>query len=174
MDSLIIFLAKDLFIFVILIWIGCFFYTPKNRRLEYIVALIVAAIIALILDKVAGALYYHPRPFSVNHIKPLISHGADNGFPSEHTILVMTITTLIYFYRRQLALLAFTITVLVGAGRVWSHVHSWQDIAGGILIGLIAGYAGYKIARMLMQNQLLNRVAGIKRRTNARRPTDHH
>lgn len=163
MDGLIVFLAKDLFIFVILIWLITYFIIEHPRRLEFIAALIAAGVLALILYKTAGALYFHPRPFVANPaIKPLFPHGADNGFPSEHTVLVMSLTALIYFYHRRLAVVAFILTLLVGAGRVWAHVHSWIDILGGLVIGAIAGYAGVKLAKFL-----------FAKKSSAKLPVDH-
>lgn len=149
MDKLIIFLAKYLIVVVVLVFIYVWLKLDKRARVQLVVALIVAGVLALILDKLAGKLYYHPRPFAVKHIKPLVAHAADNGFPSEHTILAMALTSLIYFYRRNLAALALVLTLLVGAGRVWAHVHWPIDIAGGIVIGLIAGCGGYWSARKI-------------------------
>jgi undecaprenyl-diphosphatase len=106
---------------------------------------VIAVLIAVILAKIAGSLYFHPRPFVTEHIKPLVSHGADNGFPSEHTIAAMTLATVIYFYRKKFAAIAFLLAIFVGLGRVLAHVHSPIDIAGGLIIGLVAGYLGYLI-----------------------------
>ena len=148
MDAVIIFLANYL-IFVIGLMAAFAAYKAKKRR-EFILALVLAGILALDLSVLAGALYYNPRPFVSQGIEPLISHGPDNGFPSQHTVIAMTLTSVIYFYRRQLAAITFTLTLLVGAGRVWAHVHSWIDILGGLVVGAIAGYAGVILARYLL------------------------
>lgn len=146
MDSLIIFLAKDLIIAVVITLAVTWIMLNHRKKEELILAILAGGIMALIISKITGALYYHPRPFVVQHTVPLVSHGADNGFPSEHTVLAMTLTSLIYYYRRSLAILAFGLSLLVGAGRVWAHVHSPLDIAGGVVIGAISGYIGYKLA----------------------------
>ncbi|MBI4033604.1 phosphatase PAP2 family protein [Candidatus Saccharibacteria bacterium] len=148
MDSVIVFLANYLIFGVGLLAVLAAYKTQKRR--EFILALIAAAILAWDLSLIADALYYNPRPFVSQNIEPLISHSPDNGFPSQHTATAMMLTGVIYFYRRQLAIVAFFLTLLVGSGRVWAHVHSWVDILAGLVIGAIAGYAGYKIAQFLM------------------------
>lgn len=148
MDSIIIFCAKYLIFFIFLI-AAYTFYKTRHRR-EFVLTVILAIVIALIMAKIAGSLYFHPRPFVIEHIKPLIPHGSDNGFPSEHTIAAMTLTTTIYFYRKKFAAIALLLTLLVGFGRVLAHVHSPIDILGGICIGVAAGYLGYKGSKLIL------------------------
>jgi membrane-associated phospholipid phosphatase len=119
-------------------------------------ALLLAGFLAWLLSGIAGALYFNPRPFVEHNIQPLFAHGPDNGFPSEHTVLAMTLTSVIYFYRRRLATAALAMTLLVGAGRVWAHVHSWIDIAGGLVIGAAAGIAGVYLARYISKEFIKN------------------
>lgn len=114
------------------------------------VAVGLAIIFALILTKIAGSLYFHPRPFVAQHIKPLIPHGADNGFPSEHTVAAVTLATAVFFYRKKFAAWAFGLAVAVGISRMLAHVHSLIDIIGGLAIGAAAGYLGLKGARYLV------------------------
>lgn len=149
MDWLIIFLAKYLVIAIVAVAALVFFKTsPKNRK-QLGLAFVLAGIVAIILSKIAGAFYYHPRPFTVENIKPLIAHGNDNGFPSEHTVFSMTLATVIYYYSRRWELIAFLLTLGVGVGRVLAHVHSTLDILAGLIIGAIAGSIGYYTARKL-------------------------
>jgi undecaprenyl-diphosphatase len=148
MDSIVVFLASYLIFAVVLLAILAAYRTKKRR--EFIVALVLAGIIAWDLSAIAGSLFYNPRPFVSQNIEPLVAHGPDNGFPSQHTVLAMTLSAVIYFYWRRLAIMAFVLTLLVGAGRVWADVHSWIDIMGGLAIGAIAGYAGFKIAKFLL------------------------
>ena len=147
MDNITIFAAKYLILGVVLVagmvWLSC----RGTKRTELTMTIIAAGVVAVILTKLAGKLYYHPRPFVVQNITPLISHAADNGFPSEHTVLAMTLTSTLYYYRRGLAGLALILTLLVGWGRVAAHVHSWIDIAGGLVIGAAAGVFGYWLTK---------------------------
>ena len=143
MDNLIIFGAKYLFVVVVLIYgLALWQASPKHRK-QLLVGLVVAGIIAVILDKIGGKLFYDPRPFVTHHIKPLVAHSADNGFPSEHTILTFAIGSLIAAFRPKLGGLALVLALLVGISRVAAHIHSPIDIIGGAAIGLAAGAAGY-------------------------------
>jgi undecaprenyl-diphosphatase len=147
MDSLIIFCAKYLFLAAILILGLLWLKAGKLKKIEITIAAITAGIIAYGLMKFAGGLYYDTRPFVAQHIKPLVSHGADNGFPSEHTVFTMTLSSVIYYYNKRLGVVAFVVTLIVGISRILAHVHSPIDIAGGVAIGAAAGAAGYWIAK---------------------------
>lgn len=141
MDSVITFCAKYLLFAVVLVTAYTWYRTKKRR--EFVIAIIFAAILALALVKLAGSLYFHPRPFVIEHIKPLIPHGADNGFPSEHTVAAISLTTVIYFYRKKFAAVALVLSLVLGVARALAHVHSPIDIIGGVIIGMVAGYIGY-------------------------------
>jgi undecaprenyl-diphosphatase len=149
MHSIIVFCAKYLFVFVVLVFGWGWLQANRKKKLSMAAAIILAGIAAAILDKLAGKLYYDPRPFVTHHITPLVAHAADNGFPSEHTLFTFTIATVLYFYRPKLSYLAFGLALLVGIGRAAAHVHSPIDIIGGIILGVIAGWSGYRLSRFL-------------------------
>lgn len=150
MDNLIIFCAKYLIFILVLIVFAVWLKTAAKTRWQFAAAVVLAGIIAFALSKIIGVLYYHPRPFVTQNIKPLIFHGNDNGFPSGHTLLAMTLTTIVYYYRPRLAASLFVLTLLVGIGRVLAHVHSPVDILGGLLLGVLTGWAGYQLAKKLL------------------------
>lgn len=146
MDGIITFCAQYLIIAVALVYVYIFFkLSPKSRK-QFIAVTVAALVIAAILDKLAGALYYDPRPFVSHSVKPLFAHGADNGFPSDHTLFSTTIAAVLYFYRKKFAAIAFVLAVIIGSARVAAHVHSPIDIIGGLVLGAIAGWAGYRLA----------------------------
>ena len=149
MDNLIIFCAKYLIFVIVSIVLLVWLKSSVKTRWQFAAAVILAGIIAFALGKITGALYYHPRPFVTQNIQPLISHGNDNGFPSEHTLLAMALSTVVYYYRPRLAAGLFGLTLLVGIGRVLAHVHSPVDILGGLVLGVLAGWAGYRLAKRL-------------------------
>ena len=154
MDQAIIFCAKYLFIVIPLLLIIVWLQANKKQRKELILAVIIGVIIAVILDKIGGKLFYDTRPFVSQNIQPLVSHSADNGFPSEHALFSSLIATIIIFYRRQLGIIALVIAIVVGFARVLAHVHSPIDIIGGLAIGIGAGVAGVYLARRILQDKL--------------------
>ncbi len=143
MDSIIIFCAKYLFVSVVLITGWVWLKTARSKKIEMAAAVITAGILALIISRIAGKLYYDPRPFVSHDVKPLIAHAPDNGFPSDHALLSMTLTAVIYYYSRYWAGAALVLTLVVGASRVLAHIHSPIDIAGSIIIALVSAYAGF-------------------------------
>jgi undecaprenyl-diphosphatase len=148
MGWLIIFLAKYLFLFVIALWLVAWWQANKLYKQKIVISTVVAVVIAVVLYEISSHLYYHPRPFVVNHIKPLVAHAADNGFPSEHTLFSVVLATAIIFYRPKLGYLALVLALLVGVGRVAAHVHSPIDIAGGVIFGMASGYLGYLLTKL--------------------------
>lgn len=150
MDSIIIFCAKYLFILVVLIIVGVWLRTGKRTKLKMAAVVILAGILALIVSRIAGKLYYDPRPFVNNpNLKPLIKHAPDNGFPSDHALFTMTLTAALYFYSRRWAAVALVVTVIVGVARILAHIHSPVDIVGAWLIGIAAAAAAYYIVGRL-------------------------
>jgi undecaprenyl-diphosphatase len=150
MDSFIIFGAKYLFLLVPFLWVVAWYQASIRYKRELPLSALAAIVIAAIADKIAGKLYYDPRPFVNSHVTPLITHAADNGFPSEHTLFSAAIAGSLIFYRPKLGAAALAVALIVGICRVAAHVHSPIDIAGGLLIGLAAGYGGsYLVSRLL-------------------------
>lgn len=153
MDSIIIFCAKYLFIFVVLLVGLLWLKLNKKNKIELAAAVIIAGVIAVVMDKIAGKLYFDPRPFVTHNIKPLVAHAADNGFPSEHTLFTFTLSMAAYFYSKKIGLAAFILSLAVGVARVAAHIHSPIDIIGGILMGLAAGAGGYYLTRRFYDNK---------------------
>lgn len=151
MDSLIIFGASYLFVAVVLLWVVAWLQAGRAHKKQMVIATAAAVVLAAILDKIGSKLYYDPRPFVSQHLHPLVSHAADNGFPSEHTLFSMVLAATLVFFRPKVGWTAVAIALLVGVARVAAHVHSPIDIIGGALMGAAAGYTGYTIARHLVK-----------------------
>ena len=149
MNTLVIFCAQYLFLFVILGMAIAWLRTARRTKLQFAVTTIVAGLVALALSRVAAKLYFDPRPFVTEHVKPLIAHAADNGFPSDHALLTMTLTAVTYFFSKKTATVMLLLTVLVGIARIAAKVHSPLDITAGWLLGAIGAVAGYYLIRWL-------------------------
>lgn len=153
MDSIIIFCAKYLLVFVVvglgIVWLRL----PNKLKLQMILATILAGLVAFVLSRIADKLYYDPRPFVSLHVKPLVAHAPDNGFPSDHALFTMTLTALAYFYSKKIAYAMLALTVLVGIARVLAKVHSPVDIAAGWVIGIIGVVVGYYLVNWFWQKK---------------------
>lgn len=147
MDTIIIFSAKYLFLFVVLGLGIAWLRSNKDTKVRFAVATVVAGLVALVLSRIASKLYFDPRPFVTQHVKPLISHVADNGFPSDHALLTMTLTVITYFFSKKMAAGMLLFTLAVGVARILAKVHSPLDIGAGWVIGGIGAIIGYYATR---------------------------
>lgn len=154
MNSVIIFCAKYLFVFVALGLAVAWFPVDRETKKRFVVATILAGGIAFALSRIAGQLYYDPRPFVTEHVKPLIPHGPDNGFPSDHALLTMTLTSINYFFNKKIASLMLVLTLAVGIARILAKVHSPLDIGGSWVFGVIGAIGGYYLMRWIFSKYM--------------------
>ncbi len=147
MDAIIVFVAQYLYLAVLLVAATFFFLQPRKTQKGMIVCGVVVAPLAYVLSKIAGLLYYNPRPFVVGHFTPLIAHAADNGFPSDHVLLTGAVAMVIFFYNKKLSAVLWMLALLIGLARVYSGIHHVEDVLGSIVIVLISGTAYYLAIR---------------------------
>ena len=158
LDTLVIFSAKYLFIAIILIDGIWFLRQPRSKQREFLPYAITALALAFILLKLAGLLYYDPRPFVVGHFTPFIPHAPDNGFPSDHTVLSASLAVLIFPYNRRLGAFLGVLALVIGASRVYAGIHHPVDIITGIIIAIIAGWAAwYCVTKLILKNAIFKK-----------------
>ncbi len=148
MDSILIFGAKYLYIFVLLIALADFLRQSKDKRIKTILMAIIALPLTYILGKILGHFYYDPRPFVQNNFIPLIPHSPDNGFPSDHAMLVGAIASIWMFINNRLSLILWLIAILVGLSRVAVGIHHYLDIAGAFVIAIACAFIANKILKI--------------------------
>jgi len=116
---------------------------PRTAWIRWAIAIGVTVVLAYILAQVGAAIYNDPRPFSQDHVKPLIPHAADNGFPSDHGLLAAAIVAAILLLDLRFVVVFVVLGVLVDWARVGSGIHHVIDVAGSaafVAAGLVAGY----------------------------------
>lgn len=138
MNHLFIFGAKYLWLAAPIIVALYFLRQDRSKWRDMIIYGALTAIIALILALIASRLYSDPRPFVVGGFQPLIPHGADNGFPSDHALIVSALAAFMFAYSRKASAWLWAIAVAVGASRVYVGVHHPIDILGSMLICIVA------------------------------------
>ncbi len=134
MNALILFGARYLFVVVFLAAAGVGISLPSQKRVSFLLQALVCGVIAVLLAKAAGRLYFDPRPFTRGGI-PLMPHRPDNGFPSDHTVFCAALAALTFSVSSKIGVGLFVLALLVGASRVAAGIHSPLDIAAGLLIG---------------------------------------
>lgn len=105
--------------------------------------------LAFVLSRIAGQLYYNPRPFVVGDFEPLIAHAPDNGFPSDHTLLFATIAVIVWYYDKRYSAALWVLAFCVGAWRIYGGVHHFVDILGSVVIAIIATSSAHAIIHQL-------------------------
>ncbi len=137
MDVVIVAVAQYFALISVAVAVVVWIRQPPGGKWTLAIAVLTGGLAGLGLIALAGALYYDPRPFVVQHIHPLFAHAADNGFPSDHAALTMFLAVSVWFCSRRWGLVLAVNAVLVGIARVLAHVHSPLDIAAGYLIGAV-------------------------------------
>lgn len=138
MNDLLTFIASYLYMLTPAIVVAVFWRMPADRRRVMVLRGIVVLAASVILAKVGGAVYHEPRPFVVEHIAPLIPHPADNGFPSDHTLLTSASAFLILPFSAAWAGIAAVIAASVGLARIGCHLHSVVDILASFVFAGMA------------------------------------
>lgn len=143
MNDLIIFCAQYLYLFVIGIAFVSIVLTNPTTRRNIVKLSLLAFPLSFGLAQIASHMFYNLRPFVVEHIKPLIPHAANNGFPSDHTLLVIGIASILFVYNKRLGVFLFILGLLVGFARVYAKVHHPIDILGSVIITTVSVYISW-------------------------------
>jgi membrane-associated phospholipid phosphatase len=169
MERIIAFSAEYLFIPVLLLeglYLAVF---HLNRWRTFLVAGMVIGGIGFLVSLIANRIIVDPRPFVAGGFRPLIHSSTDNGFPSDHTLLLATTAAVTAIANRRAGVLALLAAIAVGLARVYCGVHHFADIAGSLVIvgfamAVFAGLRGM-IGRSLAHWKAL-------RKTSAATPQD--
>ena len=114
----------------------------RSAKLTIAIYGLITGITAFILAKIGSALFYNPRPFMVEHVTPLFSHAADNGFPSDHTLLTASLALALFTVSKRWGIVFMLLAVIIGGSRVLANVHHPIDIIGSIVFAAL----GYMVA----------------------------
>jgi undecaprenyl-diphosphatase len=147
-DALIRLVGSYFFLISVLLVAAYWLRANHKAKLTLAWQLLAGGALALVLDEVAGHLYYDPRPFVSHHLIPIIPHAADNGFPSDHALLTFFLAFTMFLYSRRLAVVLFLNAALVSWARVAAHIHNPRDIVGSFLIAAVAVIVSYGVAHL--------------------------
>lgn len=127
-----------------------FLLIPKMRKTGVVMA--AALIIDLLLCNVLLKNFVaRTRPYDVNTgIQLLVAKLRDYSFPSGHTAASFASATALYFAgEKKLWKPALVLACLIAVSRLYLYVHYPTDVLGGVVIGIIAGYLGYRLVKVL-------------------------
>ncbi len=142
-DLNIVFFAEYAHYFVIGIGVLVFLIgDPERKKWRLVKLALISSIVAVGIDKLLNQVISSPRPFVADGIVPLFSHVADNGFPSEHTLLAVVVASLVYLQNKKIGLVLILVAIAIGIARVLAGVHHVIDVIGAVLIGVCAVFIG--------------------------------
>jgi undecaprenyl-diphosphatase len=163
MHQAVIVIAKYFIILSVIVTLWVFIEQPKDKKKEFILLGLIGGLLAILLAKLGGHFFYDTRPFVAGHFTPYFSHGADNGFPSDHTLLASFFMFLGWRYSRKFGISLFVLAILIGLSRVQAGVHHLVDIIGSFAFSAL----GFGLA-LLITRIYFNKTSGHKT-TNTRR-----
>ena len=116
-----------------------------------------SAACALTLDLIACNIVLKPlvgraRPFAFRpEFSLLVPPPGDASFPSGHTAAAFAVVFALKAAGSPLWKPALALAVITAFSRLYLYIHWPTDILGGILVGAAAGWAGAKLAEVLLQ-----------------------
>lgn len=132
---------------------------PKTRKVGFV--LVLALVFDLILcNFIVKPIVARTRPYDINTaVQLLIGRQVDYSFPSGHTAAGITCTVVLYFMRQKwLWKIALLLSLLIGFSRMYLYVHFPTDIIGGIIIGVVCGILGYKVANKITKKKQVSSI----------------
>ena len=129
-------------------------YSLREKLRIFLVSAIAVIISRLVITELIRFLYHRPRPFLVYQTHQLIAENA-YSFPSGHATFFFALATAVYFYSKRWGLWLFAGSVLMGLARIAAGVHYPSDILGGMIIGIITGWAVFHAVTVLRKKAAL-------------------
>ncbi len=128
------------------------FRRTRKYGLTMALALIFGALVCNVILKPAVA---RIRPYDlVGDIQLLIPRVSDFSFPSGHTTSSFAAASALIFSKARGRFAALALAVLIAFSRLYLYVHYPTDVLAGILIGLCAGAAAWKIVQKVWRRFL--------------------
>lgn len=149
MDALIIFGSKYLIFAALALAAVVLWRLPRALRKDVLRLAVLTFPFAFVLSRLASLVYFDARPFVSGQFVPLVVHAADNGFPSDHALLLSTVAMVFWWANRRASIGLWIFAVLVGVSRVAAGVHHPIDVLGSMAIAIVAALAADAVLRRL-------------------------
>lgn len=127
---------------------------PKTRK-SGVILLVSLCVEVVFCSGILKNIFRRVRPFDRNpSIQLLIAKPHDFSFPSGHTAASFAAVSALYFAgERKLWKLAFIIAALIAFSRLYLYVHYPTDVFGGMIVGILSGYVGYRMIDKLARRK---------------------
>jgi undecaprenyl-diphosphatase len=143
-DAFIVFSASYLHLVLLALAVGVFMQADRPTQWNLVKLAVLVFPLCVLAAQLSGSLIASPRPFVVDQVTPLIPAATDNGFPSDHTLLVMAVAAVVFAYQRKAGSVLFVLAAWVGIARILAHVHHPIDVVGSTVIALLITFVCYR------------------------------
>ena len=171
-DQLMVFSAEFLVLLVPLTMVYLWFQDDQGR-LDSVYAFTAVLSGLMVSYVVLAQVYQHNSPFQM--YDTIASGEPENGFPSQHTTVVLSmVLPLIWQSRKKLAALFLTSGVLTGFSRIYIGEHFLIDILGAALAASI-GFAVMLLTQKYLSeevNRLVDFTYRVQRKVFSYLPVD--
>jgi undecaprenyl-diphosphatase len=127
MDPFFYFGAHYLYLLVPLIALWVFIKLPRGLKKRMLLNGALTLPLSYIVAQLAAALYNNPSP-----IDPL-----ENGFPSDHTLLVAAIASVVWFYNKKVGNVLWVLVFVIALSRVYVGEHHLIDVLTSMVITFV-------------------------------------
>ncbi|XJZ28757.1 undecaprenyl-diphosphatase [Bacillota bacterium Lsc_1132] len=145
LDRMMILISTKIRYIFVFVFIAMWFKKQLYKKISIEAG--ISVIIALIIHFLIKLFYFKPRPFVKRRVGILIPSKTDSSFPSKHTLLVFTVSTTIFFYKRFLGFIICVLSFLTGLSRIWVGHHYPSDIIGSAILGSLTSMVVHKFVR---------------------------
>lgn len=155
LDFLAIFFAQY-FGYVLIFSLFLFLIKSKKHWLMIFQSFLAAIFARFFLVEIIRFFYFRPRPFVENQVNLLFNYEpTKSSFPSGHAAFYFAIATVVFLYFKKnypqrkfcwgISLGFFLASFIISLARVFSGIHWPSDILVGAIIGVLSGYAVYRL-----------------------------
>lgn len=117
-------------------------------HLQYILGVVLSAVIAWLISVVLKEIIAHPRP---DLTKALFYPSDQYSFPSGHATFVFGLAFAMYSFDKYAGKVLFLLACVTGVGRVLSGVHYGFDIVGGIILGAVVALITVSVVKKIFK-----------------------
>ncbi|HEB68068.1 MAG TPA: undecaprenyl-diphosphatase [Desulfobulbus sp.] len=160
-------MAAELTPYLVIACMAIYWFTTDHKGKRVLLEGAAVVALGLLVNQLIAVFYFHPRPYMMGLCTPLIPHGPETSFPSDHATLLFGAAFALLFrsgWQGKGALL-LGIAVLGAWGRVYTGLHFPFDMLGSFGVALFAVFILSSIRRALIP--LYDKIIRIVNRIEA-------